>query len=411
LSAKNSYLILHLHDRLSALGGADRHLLGVLDRLQGEVSTHLLIGRDDESLPQEEKARIGPWGLLKGLARSGLNKRGQKAALRRLETALSQNDPAVIHLHNIMDPALLDLAAASGVAVITIQDHRFYCPGLGKLKPAGEICLSNSLDKSCLDCFDDADYGMRLLALTKARLRAAAGMQAVLVLSRYMAEELRAAWQAVGTAPPPIQVIPPFMHNFSPLPRPSPGGYHLMASRLVERKGVEVALASAKLVDKPLWIAGDGPLRGQVEQAALQSGGKVRYVGWAGRQEMARLLAGARSLWLPSLWAEPFGIAGLEALAAGLPVLASRVGGVAEWLDDGVSGFLVPPGDVEALATAARRLEGEPGLAGEMGRAGAARAARDFAAGPLMGQLIQVYNQLRTAKDWERGKWLTTPLL
>jgi glycosyltransferase involved in cell wall biosynthesis len=157
---------------------------------------------------------------------------------------------------------------------------------------------------------------------------------------------------------------------------------------LVKRKGVDQALAAARLLDLPLWIAGDGPLRQRVERAALESDGKVRYVGWADRRGMARLLAGARSLWLPSLWAEPFGIAGLEALAAGVPVVASRVGGVAEWLDNGVSSFLVPPGEVGALAAAARRLETEPGLAAEMGRAGAGRVARDFAPGLLMDELL-----------------------
>lgn len=396
MSPKSSYLTLHLHDRLSALGGADRHLLGILDHLQADFATQLLVGRDDGSLPLNEQERIGPWGLIKGLERGGLNKRGAKAARRRLEAALYEHQPDVIHVHNMMDPDLLNLAAATEISMITIQDHRLFCPGLGKLKPAGVICR-DPLGPGCLNCFEEADYGMRLLSLTKDRLQAAAKMKAVLVLSRYMAEELRAAWQAEALSPPPIKVIPPFVHGFQPLPRQGAGGYHLLASRLVERKGVEVALAAVRLVDMPLWIAGDGPLRGRVEKAAHDSEGKVRYVGWADREKMAGLLAGARSLWLPSLWAEPFGIAGLEALAAGVPVLASRVGGVAEWLDDGASGFLIQPGDAQALAAAARRLENEPGLAGEMGRAGASRVARDFAPPAMMEKLIKTYNQVRAA--------------
>ena len=394
MSSKTSYLILHLHDRLSARGGADRHLLGVLDHLQGRFATHLLAGRDDGSLPENERTRIGPWGLLKGLARGGLNKRGAQVAKNKLEKSLFEKGPALIHIHNVMDPGLLDIVDIAVPAVITVQDHRFFCPGLGKLKPDGAICLSTFVDKFCLDCFEDADYGMRVIELTKARLRALSKMKAVLVLSRYMAGELEAAWQAQGIAPPPVKVIPPFVHGFQPLPRSRPGDYHLMASRLVKRKGVEVALDAAELVDLPLYIAGDGPMRRRVKQAARESGGKVRFMGWADRESMARLLAGARSLWLPSLWAEPFGIAGLEALAAGVPVVASQVGGVSDWLDDGMSGFLVPPGDVVALSAAAGRLEDEPGLAGEMGRAGAAGVARDFAAGPLMDKLIQVYRQV-----------------
>ena len=71
------------------------------------------------------------------------------------------------------------------------------------------------------------------------------------------------------------------------------------------------------------------------------------------------MLAGSRVLALPSLWQEPFGLAGLEALASGVPVVASAVGGIPSWLADGEGGLLVPGGDPQALAAALRRvLEG-----------------------------------------------------
>jgi len=392
LTLSGNGLVVHLQDRLSARGGADRNLLGVLEQLQDIVPTRLLVGRDDGSLTEHERANIGPWKLVKGLARGGLKKRGSEAARRKLKTALAELNPSLVHLHNIMDPSLIEMASATGPSVITIQDHRLFCPGLGKLKPNGAICR-DALGPVCLTCFKDDDYGRRLLALTEARLRAAAKMQAVLVLSRYMADELKAAWQKQGLVPPPLEVVPPFVHGFQPLLPQGSGGYHLLACRLVERKGLRVALAAARRVAMPLVVAGDGPLRKEMRQAARDSGGQVRYLGWADREDMARLLAGARSLWLPSLWAEPFGIVGLEALAVGVPVVASRVGGVHDWLDDGRSGFLTPPGDAEALASAARRLEKEPSLAQEMGRAGASRVARDFKPGPLMEKLRETYEQ------------------
>jgi hypothetical protein len=192
LSPDRSNLILHLHDRLSARGGADRYLVGILGELQGYTATRLLVGRDDRSLPEQEKVKIGPWRHIKGLTRSGLSRRGAKAAQRRLKNALAQWKPRVVHLHNIMDPALLDIASSTGSSIITIQDHRFFCPGVGKLKLDGSICR-DPLGKGCLACFDDAGYGARLLALTRARLKAVAKMQMVLVLSRYMAHELSRA--------------------------------------------------------------------------------------------------------------------------------------------------------------------------------------------------------------------------
>lgn len=365
----------------------------VLDGLRGKIRTGLWVGRDDGSLPPAERALLGPWNRVKGLDRGGLRQRGGLAAQRRLEKALAQCGRALLHLHNIMDPCLLRTAAAARPALLTVQDHRFFCPGRGKLKPDGRICRQ-VLGEACLDCFAEADYGRRLLSLTRARLRAAAGVSRVLVLSRYMAGELLAAWQAEGLPAPPVEVLPPFVHGFEPLPRKAAGGYHLLASRLVGRKGVRVALKAARLVNLPLWVAGDGPLRGEVEEAALQSRGRVRYLGWAQRAGLARLLAGARSLWLPSLWAEPFGIIGLEALAAGAPVVASRVGGVGDWLIDGENGFFAQPGLSEGLAQAALALEERPALAGRMGRAGAAMVARRFSPRKLMERLIIIYKEI-----------------
>jgi glycosyltransferase involved in cell wall biosynthesis len=214
-------------------------------------------------------------------------------------------------------------------------------------------------------------------------------MRRVITLSRYMADQLAAS----GLPADLIRVVPPFVHGLLPSVRSGPPRHHLLACRLVERKGVLVALEAAELLpeDQPLVIAGDGPLAAWVERAARRSGGRLRYVGWASRREMAELLSQAWSLWLPSLWAEPFGIAGLEALALGTPVAAGAVGGVGEWLTHGVSGLLVPPGDAQALARAARELAGPGGRA--MGRAGAARVAAHYREQDLMAVLEECYKE------------------
>jgi glycosyltransferase involved in cell wall biosynthesis len=393
LSPKSSGLVVHMHDRLSARGGADRHLWGILEHLQNDLSTELWVGCDDGSLPEAEKSGIGNWLRLKGLERSGLNQGGKETARQRIVNTLEQRRPKVIHIHNVMDPGVLKIAANIGPAVLTVQDHRWFCPGQGKIKPNGRLC-SDVMGKVCFACFDDSGYANKLLELTKARLQAAAKMRLVLVLSNFMASELLAAWQVERLTPPRIKVLPPFVHGLQPLPRQGTGEYHLLASRLVERKGVLQALSAARQVDLPLCVVGDGILRARVEQAARESGGKVRYLGWADRGEMSGLLARARSLWLPSLWAEPFGIAGLEALSAGVPVIASRVGGISEWLEHEKSGYMVPQGDAGALIVAARRLERDPGLAQEMGQSGAAMVKRDYAPGALMKKLKEFYTQV-----------------
>ncbi len=389
--------VLMLDQRLSARGGADRYLLALLDRLQGRVETLVAVGWDDGSLPENERGRLGPWRRIKGLERSGLSARGGRAARERLRGLLEEFRPHIIHLHNVMDPDLLELAAGSAPALMTVQDHRLFCPGLGKLTPAGRICRQ-VLGIHCLGCFQDQDYGRRLLMLTRRRLAAAAGLGRVTVLSSYMARELKQAWARLGREGPPVVVLPPFVHGLEAVSHRGAGSYHLLACRLVERKGVRVALAAAEGggLSLPLVVAGDGTLAGEVRARARSSGGRIGFAGWAHRRDMARLLAGARSLWLPSLWAEPFGIAGLEALALGVPVIASRVGGVSDWLEPG--GLGVAPGSVDELVGAARSLEQEPERAMEMGRAGREQVTRRFAPGPLLSRLIDIYHAMHHAE-------------
>ena len=111
---------------------------------------------------------------------------------------------------------------------------------------------------------------------------------------------------------------------------------------------------------------------------------------------MSNLLAGARSLWLPSLWAEPFGIVGLEALHLGVPAIASDVGGVGDWLDHGKSGYIVPPGDAAALAAAAGLLDDGP-TAQKLGANGLSSVRARFDPSDLMDRLFDLYEAAKAA--------------
>ena len=132
--------LMHLHERLSARGGAERHLLSLLKHQQGSYQTLLAVGFEDDSLAQDERQAVGPWLRVKGLARRGLRGRGEQAARRRLSQAMEDFAPDLIHVHNLMDPALLQLAASAAPTVMTVQDHRLFCPGRGKLTPGGPPC-------------------------------------------------------------------------------------------------------------------------------------------------------------------------------------------------------------------------------------------------------------------------------
>ena len=385
--------VMLLNGRLSDRGGADRWLLGVLARLQGRVETLLAVGYQDRQLPREEKERLGRWIRLKGLDSRGLGQRGLQGSLSRLQQVLDDFEPHVVHVNDVTDPDLLRLVAASGRGVMTVQDHRFFCPGQGKVDSDGEPCLEPMDDDRCLGCLHDPRYGHKMLELTRQRLDALAGMRRITVLSRYMASELAAAAPDLA----PIEVLPPFVDGLEEPDecRVVSKRHHLLAGRLSVHKGLEVALRAAGMLrGLPLVVAGDGPLTDLVQQAAARDGSGVRFVDWADRARLEELMSGACSLWLPSLWGEPFGIVGIEALSRGVPVIAARVGGVEDWLTHKRHGLLVTPGSAMELCRAADRLAGDPHLARELGRRGRRRVARDFDAGALMDRLVRLYQEV-----------------
>lgn len=165
-------------------------------------------------------------------------------------------------------------------------------------------------------------------------------------------------------------------------PYEHPRAYILAIGRHVPQKGFDVLLeAYAQLVharetDVDLVLAGDGSERANLEELAerLRLKDRVHFVGRVDRRQAARLFLGCEFFVLPSRH-EPMGIVNLEAMAAGKAVLASRVGGVPELVQDGKTGILVPGGNSGELAEGLRRLLSSPALYRGMGAAGKQRAA------------------------------------
>ncbi|MDD5656761.1 MAG: glycosyltransferase [Elusimicrobia bacterium] len=154
----------------------------------------------------------------------------------------------------------------------------------------------------------------------------------------------------------------------------------LGVGRFVKQKGfVHLIRAAARVreqLDASLLLVGDGPLRADLEGEARRLGlsGSVRFAGF--QKNPIRYMPGACAMAVPSLY-EAQGIALMEALAAGLPVVATDCSGPRAIIEDGVSGLLVPPGDESALAAALLRLLRDPGLRRDLARRGL-RRAEDF---------------------------------
>lgn len=326
--------VLHVADRLTERGGAYVWMLGVLEGLAADHEVRLVVGEDDGTARPPCALDVRP----------GLEARADAPAdLDDLVTAFA---PDVVHVHNVVNPTVLAWAARRADAVLTVQDHRFFCPTRGKWTLRDEVCRRPMTRELCASCFEDEAYFREVHELTERRLLSARRMP-VTVLSRYMREELVAA----GVPARGVHVVPPFVHGLDAGATASGPPCVLFVGRLAETKGARDAVEAWRRsgVELPLVMAGTGPLRGELSARAARLLPGLEVLGWVGRDRLSGLYRRARALLLPSRWQEPFGITGIEALSFGVPVVAWESGGVGEWHP---GPGLVRWGDVEGLARA-----------------------------------------------------------
>jgi glycosyltransferase involved in cell wall biosynthesis len=129
-------------------------------------------------------------------------------------------------------------------------------------------------------------------------------------------------------------------------------GYLLVAARMLAYRRLDLAIEAAVRLDRELIVVGDGPERRDLESMA---GARVRFMGWVDRSSLLDLFARCHAYLVPGI--EDFGIAPVEAMAAGKPVVAFRGGGVAETVVDGETGVFAERQDVRAFAEAIERLD------------------------------------------------------
>ncbi len=167
----------------------------------------------------------------------------------------------------------------------------------------------------------------------------------------------------------------------------------LTVAHLIPDKGVDVVIRAVRETPDRvhLWVAGEGAERDRLESLAreLGLGQRVRFLGLRG--EVEPYMQAADCLVCPSLWAEAAGLVNIEAQACGLPVLASDVGGIPEYVLDGRTGFLFPPGGHTQLAERIRLLASDPELCRTLGQRARAWAVEQFSAEARLEQYLDLY--------------------
>ena len=180
---------------------------------------------------------------------------------------------------------------------------------------------------------------------------------------------------------PPVSGLPP--HEELRKQFGLTGPTLVFAGRLTAQKSLDLGIEAARRAGVDLVIAGDGP-----DREALEALGYGRFLGALPRQKVLELFRAGDASLLSSSW-ENFPHTVVEALAVGTPVIATRTGGVAEVLEDGVNGLLVEPGDVEALTAAIDRFFLDPALAGIL-TDNAVESVADYAPDRVYGRLERI---------------------
>ena len=344
--------VLQVHNRYREPGGEDAVVDAEADLLR--VAGHQVSQFQVENPPTRARATLSlaasPWNL---------------RSARHVAAYAAAQPFDVAHVHNTwftLSVSVLRALRGAGIPVVaTMHNYRLTCAN-GQLARDGRIC------ELCVD--GSPIHGIRYKCYRQSRVASAvvvAGIQvgrmrnvwtrdvdALVVMTEFGKTRLEAA----GVPSHTIRVKPHFVTDPGPRPSaPSESRTILYVGRLSPEKGLRTLLEAwvrAEPSDLKLAIVGDGPLRRELEAHRLRN---VSFLGWIPEEQVTAQMLRARALVFPSEWYETFGLTVVEAMASGLPVVASDLGGIPEVLGSGASPWLCAPFDPAAFATGLGHLE------------------------------------------------------
>ncbi len=381
-----SQRVLVVHNAYQHAGGEDSVVADEVALLRRRGHDVIEMRRDNHEIGGRSRAGVALQTLW--------SPRTHRDALRLLE----ERRPDVVHVHNtfpLISPSLYWACDHAGVPVVqTLHNFRLACPQAMFLRE-GRVC------ESCLGTTPWPALRHGCYRGSRAQTAVAVGM---LVLhrgigtyrrkvSRYIAlnEFCRAKFVQAGLPAARIAVKP----NFADIARDPQGQARdglLFVGRLSPEKGVDVlAQAWSRCAGGNLRVAGVGPAG-----AALAAANGVTMLGALSQQQVQAQMRAALALVLPSLWYENFPRTLVEAFGAGLPVIASRIGALAELVEDGVTGLLFEPGDAGDLARVLCWARDNPLRMAQMGANARDRFDELYTPDTNYARLIEIY---RSAAD------------
>ena len=315
---------------------------------------------------------------------------GSSEVKKKFNAMLDAFQPDVVHLNNIhsqLSPVVAELAHQRGIKVVwTLHDYKLLCPRYDFLCD-GEVCercltdAKSVMRHSCVKSSKPASVLGYLEARKWHRERIEASVDAVICPSEFMRQMMMKG----GYNPQKIITLHHFFHNTEPIQATEERkNYYCYIGRLSHEKGLHTLVKAANQLPYNLVVVGGGPLEGDLKKA---SDSNIRYVGFRQWSEIKEIVRQARFCVVPSEWYEVFGLVVMESQCLGTPVLGTRMGGIPELIEDGVSGMTFAGKDSEELK---RKIE-EMMHASFDYAALAQQAQERFSSERYYQQLLQIY--------------------
>jgi len=313
-----------------------------------------------------------------------------RASRRELRTRLRAARPDLVHVHNtfpLLSPSVLAACADEGVPVVaTLHNYQQVCP-TGTLYREGADCTA-CVGRLPLPAVRHGCYrGSRAASVPVAIAQGVTRRVAWSAVDRFLCVSAAQRRILVAAGMPADRVT--VKHNFAPDPglvRSGRGAHVLYLGRMSAVKGLSTLMRAwdslASDLGVPLVLAGGGELEAEVRHWAAGRA-DVRYVGLQDDAGCRHLTASAAAVVLPATAQEAFGLVVVEAMAAGVPVVAARIGALPELVDEGRTGLLHDPADPASLAAALRAVVTDHELNRRFGTAGRRRYEQEF--GPAAG--------------------------
>lgn len=354
--------VLFVHELAGFFGGVEQNVFDTAKALSAR-------GHDCFYSAREATGR-DPERFMEVFADSQIGWSGRSPSPDEVQNLVERWGCQTIYVHKSPDTRFVP--ELHGVRTVrAIHDHDVTCPRRHKYYARTSRCCDRPISWFCyvdLAFLDRKKIDLGRIARVLAEVKRQTRFDLVIANSSSMASELRIN----GVPSEKIQVIHPVVPALSETVQPLPADPHvLFVGQLIRGKGVDLLLRAMALVDVPwkLTIVGTGNMQPELESLidSLKIREHVTMAGWTPAEQVRKLYDTARVVAVPIRWPEPFGMVGIEAMRRGRPVVAFALGGVLDWLEDGVTGRLVPEQDLNAYAKAIAALLSDNESAQRMG--------------------------------------------